>query len=188
MFTVIDSVHSTLGEWHDSHSKLQIQRPQNHILDPETKKPIETITSNVPDLISVHGSIQPSPMVDQGALLSVRLQRGVPLKDWPALVWEVMGETGAIRVVSHGGTAITAGVEHDLISFQIHDFKSGQVEDVEFPWDASVAELPLFARNMASLYEAYALGLKDRYASFEDAVFRHQEIDGMLKEFTKNHA
>lgn len=182
---MIDSIHAVLGEWDQSHSMLHIQRPQVSVLDPETKRPIETIVSNVPDLLSVHGSLQPSPNVAQGALLSARFQRGPPFKGCPSLTWEINCEAGSVRVVSRDSTVIGAGVDHGTISVQLHDFKSGEVEDVEFPWDSSVAGLGLFARNMASVYEAFALGREGSYASFEDAVFRHKEVDGMIARFAE---
>ena len=182
---MIDSVHSVLGEYAEWRSRLHIQRPQVPILDSETKQEIEMITSDVPDLITVHGSLQRSQTTSPDALLSVRFQRGPPFKGYPSFTWQVDGEKGAIRVISPHGTALNALVDYSAVTIQVHHFSSDNVEDVAFAWDPSVAGLPIQARNIAGLYEAFALNHGDEYASFADAVSRHQEVDDVLAIFAR---
>lgn len=65
---MIDYVHSVLGEYVSSHAHTQIQHAKQSIINQETgeKRPF---TSDVPDLVSVHGKLKPSPYVEEGASL-----------------------------------------------------------------------------------------------------------------------
>lgn len=57
LILVIDLVQSTVGNLipDTTHSHLQLQRPNVRIRDPDTDKIVETVRSNVPDLVSLHG-------------------------------------------------------------------------------------------------------------------------------------
>lgn len=64
---MIDYVHSVLGEYVSSHAHTQIQHPKQSIV----KKTGEKIpfTSDVPDLVSVHETLEASSYVESGASL-----------------------------------------------------------------------------------------------------------------------
>jgi hypothetical protein len=56
---VFDTMLSTVGDIDPEsvHTKLQLQRPNIRIRDPDSGKIVEKITSNVPDLLSLHGKL-----------------------------------------------------------------------------------------------------------------------------------
>jgi hypothetical protein len=72
---VIDFVHSTLGEFKTSHSHIQLQRPQQVVYNKETGAE-RSVTSDVPDLGSVHGALMGSEFVIDGASLVASYKPG----------------------------------------------------------------------------------------------------------------
>jgi predicted dehydrogenase len=72
---VIDAVHQVLGEFKTSNSHTQLQRPRQTVYNKETgaEKPA---TSDVPDLVSVHGSLEGSDYVVEGATLVANYKPG----------------------------------------------------------------------------------------------------------------
>lgn len=65
---MIDFVHLALGEFESSSSHTQIQRPDQTIVNRETGER-RAWTSDVPDLVSVHGTLKTSDHVQEGASL-----------------------------------------------------------------------------------------------------------------------
>lgn len=55
--TVMDAVESTVGTYipGTAHAQTQLQSPDVKIIDPTTKEIVETVRSDVPDLLSLHG-------------------------------------------------------------------------------------------------------------------------------------
>lgn len=66
--TVIDFVHFVLGEYERSSSHLQVQRPKQEIVNRDDGESRPWI-SDVPDLVSVHGTLASSQYVAEGASL-----------------------------------------------------------------------------------------------------------------------
>ena len=65
---MIDYVHSVLGEFEGSYSHTQVQRPSRTIINQETGGE-RSYTSDVPDLLSLHGTLRSSNLVQDGANL-----------------------------------------------------------------------------------------------------------------------
>ena len=160
----------------DTKSTLQIRRPEVDIRDGDGIIR-ETVTSDVPDLIYVSGALPGSPIISDGAILAIRYRRGDPFKGEPGLVWTIEGEKGEIRLVSPSGPAIQALSEPGTI--EIHNFDTDEVETVEWKWHDWQEGLPIPARNIGALYEAFADGRK--YPTFQDAVERHEQISSFLE-------
>lgn len=74
---MIDFVHSVLGEYTVSHAHRQIQRPQQTIVDTDTGERRPCV-SDVPDLVTVHGTLQESARVAEDATLVASFRRGPP--------------------------------------------------------------------------------------------------------------
>ena len=165
------------------HSKAQIQRPEIRIRDPKTNEIVDHITSDVPDLLSVHGTIKPSPQVAPNATLSFLARRGQPFPGTPSLAWTIDFERGEIRVTSSSTSLETGDGEEEPTTIQVHYFDSDTVETIDWGWSDRQAQLPLPARSvMESLY-AFADGRAagDGWVSLEDAAKRASLIESFLE-------
>ncbi|KAF2249195.1 putative oxidoreductase [Trematosphaeria pertusa] len=187
---VFDFVLSVLGELapESVHTKMQLQRPDVRIRDPESGRIVDTIHSDVPDLLSLHGALQPSPQTATSATLSFLFRRGQPFPGTPSLSWTINCEYGEIRLVSPSGLALQASAYDEPVTIHIHWFEDDRVEDVKFEWSKEQEEVPIPARSvMRSLY-AFADGKEegDGWVSLEDAARRARQIEGFLAEWGKS--
>ncbi|KAJ6619612.1 hypothetical protein B0H10DRAFT_2025426 [Mycena sp. CBHHK59/15] len=64
------------------------------------------------------------------------------------------------------------------VRLEVKDFATNTVEQIDWQWEAWQEELPSVARSVGALYEAFAEG--QDYPTFEDALKRHEQLDGML--------
>ena len=79
-----DYIHFTLGEFSSFTSKLAIQRSEVDIQGSDGKI-AETVTSNVPDHISIIGELT------SGAAMTIDFRRGQPFKGSAGLLWNIYG-------------------------------------------------------------------------------------------------
>lgn len=98
--------------------------------DPSTNEIIDRMTSDVPDLLSVHGALAPSPLTAPNATVSLLFRRGQPFPGTPPLVWTINCERGEIQLVSPSGTGLQASSANN-VSIQVHYFDTDQVENIE---------------------------------------------------------
>ncbi|KAL1900490.1 hypothetical protein Sste5346_002211 [Sporothrix stenoceras] len=198
----IDSIQAAIGELSGTQSQAQLQRPKIDLRKPGEKEGewivTKTVTSDVPDLITVLGKLTPKQgsgkeyFSDGTATFQIRFVRGEPFPGEPGYVLTVAGEKGELRLVSPGGPSIQAfggGGNNEgptSIKLSVHDYESGKVEEVPWQWQDWQSTLePVPARNIGQLYEAYAAGREADYATFADAQARHEQIEGWLNEFEK---
>lgn len=185
MVAVIDSIQFVLGDVQDSYARLQIQYPELKLRDPSSGQITGTINTDVPDLIFVAGTLPESSFVKKGATLSGRFRKGSAFKGAPAFVWTVNGEKGEVRLVSPLGPSLQAGGydPNHPVTIEVHDFEKDEVVPIEWQWPDYQAELPVPARGIAALYEAFAAGEEAKYARFEDALRRHEQLEKWLGNF-----
>ncbi|KAH8654882.1 hypothetical protein BGZ61DRAFT_434870 [Ilyonectria robusta] len=178
---LFDQVQYVLGELSDFKSHVQIQRPNVRIRDPATNKILETIKSDVPDLVFAVGTLSESTTSQDGASVLLRFRRGQPFNGEPALVWTINGEKGEIRLVAQDGTTLHANAYTGPVTIEIHDFETNQVETVEWSWEEWQEGLPVLARSVGAVYEIFADGGIESLPSFDDALLRHQQLTGILE-------
>lgn len=176
--TVFDWVQNVLGDVQNIQSRLQLQRPKIKVLDPYTGRSIETIESDVPDVIYVTGTLPGSEYIAKDATLHMRFRRAQAFLGDPALVWSILGEKGEIRLTAAFDTMLHASQLGD-VTIEIDDHEKREIQRVDFKWDA-FSELPYLSRSYGSLYEAYATGAVGTYADFDHALKRHTQLDGLL--------
>ncbi|KAF7562914.1 hypothetical protein G7046_g1250 [Stylonectria norvegica] len=177
---LFDQIQHVLGELKDLKGHVQLQRPDVKLRDPSTKKIVETVKSDVPDLIIATGSLAASETAQKDATVLYRFRRGQPFKGEPALVWTINGEKGEIRLVVQGGTTLHANAYGDAITLEVQDFATDEVEPVEWKWNDWQEELPGLSRSVAAVYDRYAEGHGKGLPSFEDAFVRHQQLGQIL--------
>jgi len=188
---VFDTVQNLLGDilkdpvtGKATGGHFQIQRPEVRIRGPDGAI-THQVRSNVPDLIYVTGTLPESATVQKGATLHFRLRRGQPYPGEPAFVWTIHGEKGEIRILSQKTTFIQVGSDDPAI-LEVHDFETDKVEKIDWSYEDWQRELPIPARNVGALYEAFAAaqeGGEVPYATFEDALQRHKQLDELIAEF-----
>ncbi|KAG6360375.1 hypothetical protein INS49_011433 [Diaporthe citri] len=184
---VFDYVQSVIGQAADTHPQLQLQRPKMKLRDPATNNIVKTVTSDVPDLITVTGSLSGSAVAQEGASLLVRFRRGQQFKGEPALTWHINCEKGEVRLTAPSGTSLHANSYSDPVTIEVHDFHTDEVRNVSWEWPEWEEELnlPIVGRSVAKLYEAFHAetveGGPRTYPNFLDAIERHEQLAKLLE-------
>lgn len=127
------------------------------------------------DQFLLHGTLS------SGAVLSYHLRGGPAFANTSGHIWRIYGTKGEIQVT---GPDSYLQITDDNVKIELFDAKTGEVEDVKVGADGfSSAEMPLYARNIARLYEAFAdgKGLSDGVLDWEEAVKRHYFVNEVYK-------
>ncbi|KAK3315930.1 hypothetical protein B0H66DRAFT_273721 [Apodospora peruviana] len=174
-----DFLQSVLGEASPVKGHFQVQRPEGKVFDPVTRAPLETINSDVPDLVIITGTLAESEFVQKNATIHLSYRRGQTFPGEPELVWNVNGEKGEIRVTSPSSAALQVLPGSEMPVIEVHDFETGKVDKVDWEhgWQDWQEGLDMRSRNVGALYEAFAEGGK--YPTFEDALKRHEQLEGL---------
>lgn len=182
---MLDYVQSVLGEATGLQALLQLQRPNVKLRD-GSGKITDTVVSDVPDLITVTGSLRESIVAQEGASLQVRFRRGQAFKGEPDLTLHINCEKGEIRLTAPSGTSLHANAYAEPVVIEVHDFTTDEVRTVDWAWPKWQEEddLPIVSRSVARLYEAFyehkTEGAARKYANFADAVKRHEQLHSIL--------
>lgn len=194
----IDFVHSVLGEFKDFQSKLQIRWPEVGIVDKDGVQ-LRTRSSDIPDLISVHGELAPGiANIQEGATLSAFFRTGSSFKDEPPFVWYIRGQTGELKITSPYGPLLQAATMPG-IKIELHDSITDEITEIQWEseWTDWQKELQVpGSKLVGEIYNRYAQWFQqsDRTAApvggdwprLEDAIRRHEELDKMLSDFDKS--
>lgn len=175
---MLDAVQFAIGELNNVKSTLQIQRPDVPIENRQTKEIIETVKSDVPDLVIATGTLRASPIAREGATLYFRLRRGQPFLGEDPLVWTINGEKGEIRLSSPGGTALQASAYNKPVTIKVHDHETDSVQKIEWDWTDWQKGISVIGRNTGALYENYVNG--GAYPTFEDALKLHEKLEEIM--------
>ncbi|KAF2211079.1 hypothetical protein CERZMDRAFT_112883 [Cercospora zeae-maydis SCOH1-5] len=177
----IDYMHSVLGEFESSSALTQIQRPEKTIDNPETGEK-RLYTTDVPDLLALHGTLQSSSMVQGGASLTLNFRLGPPFPGSMPFVWTINCEKGEIRISSERGPFIQAISGDYPIPIEVHFHDSDEVKTIEWQWEEWQESLPVVSRSIAKLYDLFSEGRLEEVsnATFVSAVSRHKQIDDIL--------
>ncbi|KAJ7875625.1 hypothetical protein B0H13DRAFT_2550029 [Mycena leptocephala] len=114
------------------------------------------------------------------------IRRGQPAFDEPPLVWSITGETGDIRLSSSTvGARFCGGGDGDSSCHASHDGDRRRARGAHRVAVGRVAEGCRWWAAAAALYEAFAFAIagadrKEGYPTFEDALKRHEQLEGML--------
>lgn len=161
-------------------SKSQLQRPEIRIRDPSTEEFVGNVTSDVPDLLSVHGTLI-SPQAVANATISLLFRRGQPFPGTPSLTWTINCERGEIRLTSPS-TSLSAGAGEEPVKIQVQYFDTDKVEEAAFDWSERQKELPGPARDVSETLYAFAEGKEegDGWVGIDSASVRAKMIEGFL--------
>ncbi|KIH93339.1 oxidoreductase [Sporothrix brasiliensis 5110] len=163
---LLDAVESAAGDIVPGtiHAHSQLQTPGIAIFDPATGEVTETVTSDVPDLLSLHGLLAPRTHSKEPATLTFQYQSGYPFPGQPALDWTLTGAAGKIRVVDPSGIyfqesgKVRVGEDEGPCEVTIRLHRAGADAAETVPWEYSAVqkEVPVAGRSMQTLLYAYA--------------------------------
>ena len=189
---MIDYVHEVLGDWDDFQSMMQLQRPVLNATAPDGSV-TGTVESDVPDYLTVHGTLKPGKAdISPSALLSVTFRAGQALKGQPGLTWSINGEKGEL-VITAPGPYLMSGDSYDgPVEIRFHDHGSDEVRELEWDWEEYQKGLGLRARSVAEVYERYARWIESRkgevekgyeFPTLRDGVGLMREFDRLYKQY-----
>ncbi|CAK7235874.1 hypothetical protein SCUCBS95973_009415 [Sporothrix curviconia] len=155
---LMDVVESTVGTYIPGtvHAHTQLQSPNVAIMDPSTGNIVETIRSNVPDLMSLHGFVQSARTNHEPVSLTLHYQQGFPFPGTPALDWILTGTKGKIRLVDATGVSFYGGPGPDGVNIQLWKLGDETAETVNWAYSELQLEVPPTARAMQTLLYSYA--------------------------------
>lgn len=184
-----DSV-TVLGKITTFKSHLVNRHPKVDIVEPGSGQVLEAERpSDVPTHVAMIAS------TESGALLTYQLRPGVvqvarselQTDRPPAIDWRIFGSNGEIRVRSWDTSINTWSLNADKPELKVEIYREGVGEFVELDTVADeFSTLPLPARNIARVYEAYSAARAGDesawYPDFEYALERHKMLESMYQE------
>jgi predicted dehydrogenase len=165
-------MREVLGDLGDFSARMIKRRDSVHVGDTG-----ETIPSNVPDQIMIHGALE------SGAAFSVHYRGGVVRGT--NLLWEINGTEGSIEVTGANGHG-------QMVQLSIHGANGDMTELAPLTPPASAYEGwpdDAIPRNVARLYALIANDIRSgsRSApSFRDAVALHETVDAIERSAAGN--
>jgi predicted dehydrogenase len=184
---MIDYIHEVLGNWEDFQSRMQVQHPDLNLLAPDGSV-TGTVKSNVPDFLTVHGTLKPGKAdISPGALLSVTFRAGPSLKGQPGFTWTIHGSKGEL-VITAPGPYLMSGDSYDgPVKIHFHDHSSDELLDLEWDWEEYQKQFALRVRSVAEMYERYARWVESGKGEVETGYEFPRLADGvgLMKEFDK---
>ncbi|KAI9737339.1 MAG: hypothetical protein M1834_009493 [Cirrosporium novae-zelandiae] len=181
----------TEGGVSSHHSLLVNQYPSVSIVNLSTR---EVISQSQPN--DVPNQIVFNAVMDSGAVFTYKLHNSATISPgakprqngggrMPALDWRIFGSRGELRITSYSTWSLNVGAED--VRLEIWKADQGEVVEVDVGAD-EFEDLPLRARNIAKVYEAFAAGIdgegkkREWYPDFEYGLKRHELIETMYRE------
>lgn len=163
-------------------AKAQIQRPDVRIRNPNTKDTIETVRSDVPDLVSLNARLDSLPRVADDATLSFFFRRGQPFPGTSRVTWILNLEHGEIKVESPTAGFLEQGPDDEPITIHVHRYNDDTIEAIKWSWSSEEAALPLLSRSVSATLFAFADGRPagDGWVGVEDAARRAVLIEKLI--------
>lgn len=123
-----------LGDAQDIRSRLQLQRPEVGLTSSTTGIVVETVKSDVPDLIFVTAQLRDDIHIQDRASLLISYRQGQPFPSKPHLALTIHREKGKIKLTAEGDTTPRT-LALRPIKILLHDFTTDQVEEVGWSWE-----------------------------------------------------
>lgn len=143
-------------------------------------EPTKSIPRTSHNQFALHGQLS------CGAVVSYHLRGGPAFANTSGHIWRIYGTEGEVQIT---GPNSYLQIADDDIKIEVFDHKSGEVEEVKVEKDAfSGEEYPLFARNIARLYEGFADGKRENEGvlGWDAAVERHRFIGEVYRKAEVN--
>ncbi|KAH8807572.1 putative oxidoreductase [Xylogone sp. PMI_703] len=184
----LEFITAALGEVSSHKSLLVNQFPEVDIVDPITREVIEKGRKN-----DVPTQIIFDAILESNVVLTYKLNNSPTIppggkagkSGFPALDWRIFGTKGELRITTYETWSLNTGdATIKFEGFQVGDDGIKEIDIGQHEFE----DLPLAARNIASLYEAFAEGVDEKeekkkwYPDFGHALKRHGLLDQLYKE------
>lgn len=166
---ILDSLLYAVGELREEayETLLGNLRPRMHRTGEDGRLSKELFEKDTPDQILLQGVLERSPP----AVFSFHLRAGDRFIGSPGSIWRIYGTKGELAVeFASAGPQIA-----EAVSFRFSNSETGEVEEFEIKEDKEWTDLPVQARNIGRLLEAYAAN--EPHGDWDLALKRHQLID-----------
>ncbi|KAK3356623.1 putative oxidoreductase [Lasiosphaeria hispida] len=176
----LDSFVNILGDFDALQATLSTQWPTVPLLDATGQVVDPAMPRTVPDHIMVQGKLQ------SGAVASISFRHTKSSVDRTSLKWIISGTEGEIEIsLPEEFQSMEAQwqVASANLKLRVRLGREDKVEDVDFAseLDDVAKELGPTAINTGLVYEAFANGNGEVYATFADALKTHRILDRIAK-------
>lgn len=182
--SALDTLLSAIGDVDCStvQARAQIQRPNVRIRDPVSISIVETVKSDVPDLVSFNAKLSPSSHTADDATLSYFFRRGQPFPGTSTVTWVLNFEHGEIKVESPTAGFLEQRPHDKPITLLLHHYDDNSTKEISWSWSSEEEALPLLARSVSTTLFAFADGRPagDGWVSVEDAARRAVLIEKLM--------
>ncbi|PVI07496.1 NAD-P-binding protein [Periconia macrospinosa] len=141
-----------------------------------------TVPRTAPDQVMLHGTLSnPSHTI-----FSYHLRGGPAFSNSPStgLSWTLYGTKATILITGPNSFLNIADATSSGFKIEVFEHESGTTEEVVVDggeWSSEEKGVPLFGRNVARLYEAFADGEKEAVLGWEEAVQRHEFVKSVYE-------
>lgn len=164
-----------LGDFKDIQSTLKIQNSKTKLVDDKGNAIQENFDITAPDTILIQG------VLESGALASVAMRTSADSVDNTGFRWIISGTKGELELTSDPGIFHWGPTG---LKLKVREF-GGEAKEIDFdPGEPEhLSQMSYSGQNVARVYEAFAKGEEDGYATLDDALKVHEAL-----EKTKLHA
>ncbi|RYP68398.1 hypothetical protein DL771_006662 [Monosporascus sp. 5C6A] len=169
----LDSFVHVLGGFADLSALLKSYITNVTVVD-SNGKVIQTIPKTAPDHIFVQGTLE------SGAIASIAHRKSKSAVDNTGFRWVITGTEGELEVTLPD-TQWQISAPQRAIRMKLG---RGEVQNIDYLTkddDVIEATVPSLGANVARLYDNFAKGDKENYATFESALETHRLLDRILR-------
>ncbi|UKZ96385.1 uncharacterized protein TrAFT101_011176 [Trichoderma asperellum] len=166
---ILDTHLSILGDFKDIQSTFKTQNNKTKIVDDKGNTVQEIYDITAPDTMLFQG------VLESGALASVTMRTSTDTVDNTGFRWIISGTKGELALTSEPGIFHWGPTG---LKLKLREF-GGEAKEIDF--NAGEGELlkqvSYSGQNVARVYEAFAKGKEDGYATLDDALKVHRALE-----------
>lgn len=165
----MDTHLSILGNFKDIQSTFKIQNKKTKLVDHEGKTIQEDYDITAPDTILLQG------VLESGAVASMTMRTSKEPVDNTGFRWIISGNKGELELTSDPGIFHWGAPG---LKLKLREF-GGEAKEIDFnPSEPEhLSQVSYMGQNVARLYEAFATGEEDGYATLDDALKVHKALE-----------
>ncbi|KAL6895029.1 hypothetical protein GGI43DRAFT_429147 [Trichoderma evansii] len=166
---ILDTHLNILGDFKDVQSTLKTQNNKTKLVDNQGNTTQENFNITAPDTVLLQG------VLESGAVASFTMRTSTDTVDNTGFRWIISGTKGELELTSDPGIFHwgPTGLKLKLREFGAEakeiDFNLGEPEHV--------SQVSYSGQNVARVYEAFAKGEEDGYATLEAALKVHKALE-----------
>ncbi|KAL7946807.1 hypothetical protein V8C42DRAFT_343728 [Trichoderma barbatum] len=166
---ILDTHLNILGDFKYIQSTLKTQDNKTKLVDYEGNVTQENFDITAPDTILLQG------VLESGAVASVTMRTCTEPVDNTGFRWIISGTKGELELTCDPGIfhwGLTG------LKLKLREF-GGEAKEIDFnPGESEhVSQVPYSGQNVARVYEAFAKGEEDGYATLDDALKVHRALE-----------